>query len=134
MEALLLPFGALAIAAVAYVVYFVRRLLTAPDAGRTMRRFTLALLAIGGAVLVVAVAAAFVGTGRLSDTAQVVAAFDLTLMLMTLAVEGLGVGFRQMDRDGVGFIRFFQLGASIVLVLALAPAFYGYITLATRLQ
>jgi len=124
----------LGLLALLYVGFFVQNLLNVPEAGPRLRAFVSFFVLLTGVIAVLGTSAAFLAGPPLSDWGAVIAAADLTLLLLVLAAVGFSIGFRQMEEDGVGYLRFFQLGSSIVLVLAIAPAFFGFITYATRLQ
>ncbi len=135
MDWIFVTFAAvLGLMALLYVGFFVQNLLNVPEAGPRLRTFVGFFVLLTGVVAVLGVGAALLIGPPLSDWGAVIAATDLTVLLVVLAGVGFSIGFRQMEEDGVGYLRFFQLGSSIVLVLAIAPAFFGFITYATRLQ
>jgi hypothetical protein len=124
----------LGIAGLGFAVFFVYNLMKSPHTGNKTRTFNLVLLAIAGMVLLGSLLLVLFAGGKLADWGMVIASAVLALVLFLFAGQGYGVGFKQMEEDGVGFIRFFQLGSSILLCLAFAPAFFAFIIYATRLQ
>ncbi len=135
MDYLFLGFvGLLGLLGMAFLTVFIYRLDRATELGPRMRRFNRGLLALAIAALLIGFSLAFLTSAPLSDWGLVLALTILTLTMLVLAATGFGVGFRQMEEDGVGFIRFFQLGSAIIFCLALVPAFIAFITYAARLR
>ena len=124
----------LGIIGTAFLGVFFYRLDTAPEMTPTMRQVNRMLLVITGLVVVSGMALSFIAEEPLADWGQFVSLAGLALMMLFLAAQGFGIGFRQMDEDGVGFLRFFQLGSAIIFVLAFAPAFVAFVTFSTKLQ
>lgn len=124
----------LGLAGLVFVVFFIYKLMQTPEAGPKLRAFNRAFLVLAGLVVLTGLALAFFGSGTAATWGLVQATGAFALTLWILAAEGFGIGFKQMDEDGVGFLRFFQLGSSILLCLSFAPAFYACITYATQLN
>ncbi len=124
----------LGVLGLAFAGVFFYQLDRVPQMTGRVRRFNRIFVGLAGLALVVGLGLAL-GAGRpASDWGLVVGLGALALALLTLAAQGFGVGFQQMDEDGIGFLRFFQLGSAIILCLAFVPAFIAFITYATRLQ
>ncbi len=124
----------LGLAGLAFLLFFIYRLDRTPEIGAGVKRFNRGLLGLtalffGGGLLL-----AILGTAPLSDWGLVIGLGILALTMLLLAAQGFGVGFQQQDQDGVGFLRFFQLGSAIIFCLALFPAFIAFITYAARLK
>lgn len=135
MDYLFLAFASiLGLGGLSFTAYFAYSLLKTPQTGARTRSFNLWFLGLAGVVLLIGLALALFGDERTAAWGTVIAAADMAIVLLLLAAQGYGVGFKQMEEDGVGFIRFFQLGSSILFCLALAPAFFAFITYATRLR
>lgn len=133
MDYLFLGFAiGLGLAGLGFVGVFIYRLMRTPDAGPGLKAFNQAFLGLVGLVVISGLALLIFGSGTAADWGGVQAAAGLALALWVLAAEGFGIGFKQMEEDGVGYLRFFQLGSSIVLCLSFAPAFYAIVTYATR--
>ena len=124
----------LGLAGLGFLVFFSYRLDRTPEIGSRLRRFNRGLLALTLLALVVGLGLAMAGSAPLSDWGLVLALGMLALTMLVLAAQGFGIGFQQQEQDGVGFIRFFQLGSAIILCLALVPAFIAFITFAARLR
>ena len=124
----------LGLLALAYVGYFISNLINVSEVGPGLRSFVMSFVTITGTIALVGGLAGILLSPSVSDWSIIIAAVDLTVMLLVLAGIGFSIGFRQMEEDGVGYLRFFQLGSSIVLVLAIAPAFFAFITYATRIN
>jgi len=125
--ALILGLGGLGFAA-----YFLYRLMRTPEAGPKLKAFNRAFFGLVGLLIVTGLALAIFGQAKAGEWGQMQAAAGLAVGLWVLAAEGYGIGFQQMEQDGVGFLRFFQLGSSVVLCLSLAPAFFALVTYAAR--
>jgi hypothetical protein len=125
---------ALGILALVYVGFFVYRLLGVPEAGPRLRSFTRFFVGLILLIVAVSIIVGLVASTPISDWGAVVAASAITLLLLVVAVLGFSIGFRQMDEDGIGYLRFFQLGSSIILTLAIAPAFFAFVTYSTKLS
>lgn len=135
MDYLFLAFvGGLALAGLAFLVVFVYRLDHTPEMSGFMRRFNRGLVGLALAALLVGLTLALVATRPLADWGLVVGLGSLAFMMLAQAAQGFGVGFQQMEEDGIGFLRFFQLGSAIILCMAFVPAFVAFITYATRLR
>jgi hypothetical protein len=133
MDYLFLAFASLlGLGGLGFVGVFIYRLMQTPEAGPKLRTFNQIFLVLMGLVVLSGLGLALFGSNNLSDWGQVQAAGGLALALWVLAAEGFGIGFKQMEDDGVGYLRFFQLGSSIVLCFSLAPAFYAFVTYASR--
>ncbi len=135
MDYLFLAFVVLlVVAGLVFVGVFIYRLFTVPEFGVQGRKLNLVLLPIIGLVVLVSLGLALFGGGSTADWGAVIASGAGAFGLVILSGQGFWVGFKQMDEDGVGFLRFFQLGSSIILCLAFAPAFFAFITYATKLR
>jgi hypothetical protein len=117
-----------------FVSVYVYRLLKVPEMGKSGRTINLVFLAGAGVFFLVGMGLTFFGSDKASDWGLFLSSATLAVALLWLAAQGFGVGFKQMDEDGIGFLRFFQLGSSIVLCLSLAPAFFAFITFASKLR
>ena len=134
MDYLFLAFAALlGVAGLSFVGFFIYKLMQTPEIGPKLRAFNWGFLALAGLIVLSGLALAVFGTGSLTDWGAVLATAALTFTLWILAAEGFGIGFKQQEEDGVGFLRFFQIGSSIIFCFSLAPAFFAFITYATRL-
>jgi uncharacterized protein YacL len=118
----------------AFLAVFVYKLDRTPEMTRTMRRVNRLLLGLTGLILVAGLSLAFTMAAPLADWSLFVALTALAVLMILLAAQGFGIGFQQMDEDGVGFLRFFQLGSAIILCMSFVPAFIAFITYSTRLQ
>ncbi|NWJ47175.1 MAG: hypothetical protein HXX08_15040 [Chloroflexi bacterium] len=123
--------GALGIAGLVFVGIFTYRLLRVPEMGKLGRRVNLVILALASIAALVGTGFAITTSGRAADWGNFIASATLAITMLWLAAQGFGVGFKQMNEDGIGFLRFFQLGSSIVLCLALVPTFNALLTWAT---
>jgi|GEM_PF-3118835 len=117
-----------------FVGVFIYRLFNVPELGAQGRRLNLILLPIIGLVVLINLGLAIFGDGNTADWGMVIASGAGAIGLVIISGQGFWVGFKQMDEDGVGFLRFFQLGSSVILCLAFAPAFFSFITYATKLR
>jgi hypothetical protein len=134
MDVFLIFALALGVAGIGFAGFFSYKLVQNKYTGQHTRLFNIAFLTIAGIIFLISLALTLFAGGSLADWGLVVASADLAVVLFMLAGQGYGVGFKQMDEDGVGFIRFFQLGSSIMLCLAFAPAFFAFFTYATRIR
>lgn len=125
---------ALAICGTAFLGVFVYKLDQTPEMSPRLQRFNRAVLAVTGIVLVAGFILSSLADPPMADWGQFVALAALALLMLFLAAQGFGIGFQQMDEDGVGFLRFFQIGSAIVFCMAFVPAFVAFITYSTRLQ
>ncbi len=129
MDYIFLVFAAiLGVAGLIFAGYYIYRLMKTPEVGPKMRAFNRLFLGLVALGIIAGLFMALFGEGKIGLWGQVQAAGLLALALWIMAAEGFGVGFQQMEQDGVGFIRFFQLGSSVLLCYSLAPAFYAFIT------
>ncbi len=117
-----------------FACFYAYKLLQTPEMGSKGRRFNIVFLIIAGLILVTGLVLAFAGSGRIADWGTFLATGIVAVTLLWLAAQGFGVGFRQMEKDGIGFLRLFQLGSSIILCLAIVPAFYAFVTFATKIR
>lgn len=124
----------LAICGTAFLGVFVYKLDQAPEMLPRMRLVNRVLMGITVVALVIGMTLSYIFDPPTADWCQFIALALLALTMLFLAAQGFGIGFQQMDEDGVGFLRFFQLGSAIVFVMAFAPAFVAFITFSTRLQ
>lgn len=124
----------LGLAGLAFFGMFVYRLDRTPEMGRPMRQFNRGLVGLGLCGLVAGLALAIFTAAPLADWGLVLGLGLLAFVMLLVAAQGFGVGFQQMEEDGIGFLRFFQLGSAIVVCMAFAPAFVAFITYSTRLR
>lgn len=124
----------LAICGTAFLVVFVYRLDQTPEMPPRMRQINRALLAVAGVILVGCLVISSLADNSLADWSQFVSLVTLAVVMLLLAAQGFGIGFQQMDEDGVGFLRFFQLGSAIIFCMAFVPAFIAFITYSTKLS
>jgi hypothetical protein len=124
----------LAICGTAFLGVFVYKLDQTPEMLPRMRQVNRVLMGITVVALMVGMLLSLLLDPPLADWCQFIALALLALTMLFLAAQGFGIGFQQMDEDGVGFLRFFQLGSAIVFVMAFVPAFVAFITFSTRLQ
>ncbi len=118
----------------AFLGFFVYRLDQTPEMTPRLRRVNRLLVGLTGVILVVGLILAFMAAGSLADWGLFAALSAMAVLMILLAAQGFGIGFQQMDADGIGFLRFFQLGSAIVFCMAFAPAFIAFITYSTRLH
>lgn len=123
----------LAIFATAFLGVFIYKLDQTPEMSLRMRLVNRTLIGITLAVVIVGLTLSVLTDPPLADYSSVAALATLAVTLLFLAAQGFGIGFQQMDEDGVGFLRFFQIGSAIVFVMAFVPAFVAYITFSTKL-
>lgn len=124
----------LAICGTAFLGVFIYKLDQTPEMVPRMRRFNRRMVVITVLILVAGINLSLFLDPPLADWCQFGALVALAAMMLFLAAQGFGIGFQQMDEDGVGFLRFFQLGSAIVFCMAFVPAFVAFITYSTRLQ
>ncbi|HEX2913069.1 MAG TPA: hypothetical protein VH186_19850 [Chloroflexia bacterium] len=135
MDYLFLLFVALlVIAGLGFLIFYIYRLDHTPEMTSAMRRVNRGLLGIGGLLVLAGLLTTFFSNAPLADWGLVIALGVLAVVMLVLAAQGIGIGFQQMEEDGIGFLRFFQLGSAIVVCMAFVPAFIAYITFATRLN
>ncbi len=135
MDYLFLIFaGLLALGGLGFTGYFIFKIMRTPHAGAGLKAFNRVFLVSAGLIIAVGIFLAFFSSGIPAGWGIVLASGGVSISLLILAVEGFGIGFKQMEEDGVGFLRFFQIGSSIEFCLSLAPAFFAFITFATVLQ
>ena len=118
----------------AFLGVFVYRLDRTPEMTPRLRRVNRLLVGLTGFILVVGLVLAFTMAAPLADWGLFTALSALAVFMVLLAAQGFGIGFQQMDEDGIGFLRFFQLGSAIIFCMAFAPAFIAFITYSTRLK
>jgi hypothetical protein len=124
----------LAAAGLSFFGYYFYRLDRTPEIKPARRNFNRALLGIGSLVFAVGTGISFLASAPLADWGYVIGLGGLALTMFLLAFQGYGVGFEQMEEDGVGFIRFFQLGSTLVICIAFVPAFLAFVTYSSRLS
>jgi hypothetical protein len=124
----------LGVAGFGFTGFFIYNLMKNRHTSARTRRFNLIFLAIAILVLLISLSLVLFGNAELADWGWLIGSLDLAIAIVLFAGQGYRVGFRQMEEDGVGFIRFFQLGSSILLCLAIAPAFFALLVYATRLR
>ena len=135
MDFLFLGFVAfLVVAGLSFLSVFIYRLDRTPEMTPRVRNFNRGMIAGASLILLVGVGTAYFAASPLADWGLVVGLAAFALMLVGLAAQGFGVGFQQMDEDGIGFLRFFQLGSAIVFCMAFVPAFIAFIVYASRLK
>ena len=135
MDYLFLTFvTALGIGGLTFLAVFIYRLDRTPEMTPGVRRFNRGLVGLAGLVGLIGLGLALLASAPLSDWGLVVGLGVFALMLIMLAAQGFGVGFQQMDEDGIGFLRFFQLGSAILFCMAFVPAFIAFIIYASRLK
>lgn len=118
----------------AFLGVFVYRLDRTPEMTPRLRRVNRLLVGLTGLILVVGLGLAFTAAAPLADWGLFAALSALAVLMVMLAAQGFGIGFQQMDEDGIGFLRFFQLGSAIIFCMAFVPAFIAFITYSTRLK
>lgn len=123
----------LGLAGTAFFGYYTYKLDKTPEIKNKRRMFNRGLLALGILFFVVGLALSLLATGTLADWGLVLGLSAIASVMFLLAAQGFGVGFQQMDEDGIGFIRFFQLGSAIIICLAFVPAFIAFVTYNSRL-
>ena len=124
----------LAIFGTAFPVAFIYKLDQTPEMPPRMRLINRALIALAGVILIAGLAASSFADPPLADWGQFVSLATLAVVMLFLAAQGFGIGFQQMEEDGIGFLRFFQIGSAIVFCMAFVPAFIAFITYSTRLN
>lgn len=134
MDYLFLGFVAfLVIIGTIFLGVFVYRLDRTPEMTPRLRRVNRTLVVLTALVLAVGLALSLLAAAPLADWGLFAALTGLAVLMLLLAAQGFGIGFQQMDEDGIGFLRFFQLGSAIVFCMAFVPAFIAFITYSTRL-
>src|SRR5438045_8746528 len=100
----------LVIIGVIFLGVFVYRLDRAAEMAPRLRRVNRLLVGLTGLIVVVGLGLAFMAAAPLADWGLFAALSALAVLMLLLAAQGFGIGFQQMDEDGIGFLRFFQLG------------------------
>lgn len=113
---------------------FIYRLDRTPEMTPRLRRINRWLVGLTGLILLGGLGLAFTVAAPLRDWGLFSALAALALLMVLLAAQGFGIGFQQMDEDGIGFLRFFQMGSAIIFCMAFVPAFIAFITYSTRLK
>ncbi len=124
----------LALLGLSFLGFFIYRLDRTPEMTPRIRRFNRTMIALGAVCLSSGFALTFLTTPPLADWGLVAGLSVLALVMVMLAAQGFGVGFQQMDEDGIGFLRFFQLGSAIIFCMAFVPAFIAFVTYAGKLK
>jgi hypothetical protein len=123
----------LAIFGTAFLGVFIYKLDQTPEMTPRMRLINRALVVVAGVILTGGLAVSSIADRPLADWGQFVSLAVLAIMMLFLAAQGFGIGFQQMEEDGIGFLRFFQIGSAIVFCMAFVPAFVAFITYSTKL-
>jgi hypothetical protein len=124
----------LLIIGITFLGVFVYRLDRTPEMTPRLRRINRLLVGLTGLILAGGLGLGFTAAAPLADWSLFIALVALAFLMVVLAAQGFGIGFQQMDEDGVGFLRFFQMGSAIIFCMAFVPAFIAFITYSTRLQ
>ena len=124
----------LAIFGTAFLGVFIYKLDQTPEMSPRLRQVNRAFEAVTGLILIVGLVISATADPPLADWGQFVSLVSLAVLMLFLAAQGFGIGFQQMDEDGIGFLRFFQLGSAIIFCMAFVPAFIAFITYSTKLN
>ena len=135
MDYLFLGFvGLLILAGLGFLGYYIYKLDRTPEVSPRLRRINRFIVGAAGLIGLIGIGLGLGAASPLADWGLTIGLTILATAMLILAAEGFGVGFQQMDEDGIGFLRFFQLGSAIIFCMAFAPAFVAFIVYATRLD